>query len=266
MSLGGTGGTPNGENGAGGSIGTNDYSSNYGGAGGNSPFGTGGSSSLAMPNGTDGQGYGSGGGGASSPDRTSPYNWTGGTGASGLIVISWGGYVLPTVLPPPAVVETAQATGSGGGKIICTKLYQLGLMPENIYRADQQYGRQLHSTNPHGYEGYNRWAHTVVNWMDGKFKIKIPFMKKENSDSYLQCRAIKWAEDIATPWAQEMAYGFGEYPHSTALGRSLMKCGLAICDILGKKEQKTEIGIVGEYVLLGVFGIIKLIIFACKRK
>jgi len=40
----------------------------------------------------------------------------------------------------PAVIPTSGPTGSagggGGGKIICTNLYELGLMSEEIYLAD----------------------------------------------------------------------------------------------------------------------------------
>lgn len=89
MARGGTGGLPNGQSGTDGELGTNDASSTTGGVGGSTPYGVGGSSSLAAPVGTPGTGYGAGGGGASAPDRTSPLNWAGGDGSHGYVKISW---------------------------------------------------------------------------------------------------------------------------------------------------------------------------------
>jgi len=90
MPAGGAGGLPNGNPGADGEQGSVESSSNTGGAGGGTPFGVGGSSSISYPNGTRGTGYGAGGGGASAPNGVDPLNWTGGDGSFGLITVYWG--------------------------------------------------------------------------------------------------------------------------------------------------------------------------------
>jgi hypothetical protein len=90
MAAGGAGGTPNGQAGTNGTLGTNDYSSTYGGQGGSTPFGQGGAiPPLNAANGNPG-GPSAGGSGASAPDRTSPLNWTGGNGGDGYVKLYFG--------------------------------------------------------------------------------------------------------------------------------------------------------------------------------
>ena len=77
----GYGGAPNGNPGTHGSSGGNDRASGDGPAGADSPIGQGGHG--GNPWAGDGQGYGSGGGGPGFRDRTSPWQWFGGSGACG---------------------------------------------------------------------------------------------------------------------------------------------------------------------------------------
>lgn len=112
--------------------------------------------------------------------------------------------------------------GGGGGKIICTELHRQGLMPREIFEADQAFGRQLVATQPHVYDGYVRWARTVVEWMQsptlwGRFVTKA-------------------AHVIATPWSLEMARRMGVPVKKTVAGWLLMEGGLRLCGLLGRKN------------------------------
>lgn len=268
MAAGGTGGTPNGEDGAAGSDGTNDGSSNYGGAGGNTPFGTGGTSDLSAPNATNGFGPGAGGGGASSPDRTNPLNWTGGGGADGIIAFAWGGATLPSEMPPPPVPITPQPIGSGGGgggKIICTKLYELGLMSADIYEADQAFGAELVKVRPDIYNGYRAWAEIVVDWMSGSGPDMMLWIRDPVKRQQAQIQwSTTWAEDIATPWAEEMAYAMGKKESGSLTGKMITAAGIPICKAVGVWQRvfgpsKKPAGFIKGLGLIAIFIMFKTI-------
>ena len=138
---------------------------------------------------------------------------------------------------------------SGGGnygscglfKIICTKLYELGYLPHDIFVADQKFGEQLRDNDPEAYFGYIKWARIVVDWMEGKgpqcmFWIRDP-QKRALAQKEL---AIKWARRIATPWALHMAYIMGVRADDNRAGRAIMKTGLFVSRVVGKlfKDQK----------------------------
>lgn len=138
---------------------------------------------------------------------------------------------------------------SGGGsygscglfKIICSKLYELGYLPHDIFVADQKFGEQLRDNDPEAYYGYIKWARIVVDWMDGKgpqcmFWIRDP-EKRAEAQKHL---AIKWARRIATPWANHMAYIMGIRTEDSRAGRMIMKTGLFVSRVVGKlfKDQK----------------------------
>jgi len=273
MAGGGAGGTPNGEAGAAGSDGNNDGSTNYGGAGGNSPFGLGGTSSAGAPTGTPG-GVASGGGGASSPDRTDPLNWAGGAGGDGIIAFVWGDEVdLPSQMPAsvgqpvPAVIPTSGPTGSaggGGGKIICTKLYELGLMSEEIYLADQAFGAQLVQIRPDIYNGYRAWAEIVVDWMSGSGPKMMPWMSDEEFSVAAKKWSISWAQDIATPWAEEMAFKMGKKSEGSLTGRMITAAGIPICKAVGVWQRifgpsKKPAGFIKGLGLIAIFIMFKIV-------
>lgn len=118
-----------------------------------------------------------------------------------------------TVIDPVGSVIGAV---TGGGKVICTELYSQGLMPENIYRADQGFGRGLLVTDSDAMAGYHLWAPTVVCWM----------RKSRAVTSIVRA--------IVMPWARQMAYVMGDEPKGNALGAALMAVGLRVCRVLGR--------------------------------
>ena len=117
--------------------------------------------------------------------------------------------------------------GGGGAKIICTKLHALGLMPTNIYEADQAFGKKLVSESPETYYGYVRWAQHIVDLMD--------------RDDLLGKIAVFCSYHIATPWSLAMAEEMGQPVKSSWFGKFLMKRGLQFCKLVGSGNKQTAI-------------------------
>ncbi len=114
-----------------------------------------------------------------------------------------------TAADAPSAIGGDGGGGPGGGKIICTKLHELGKMPTEIYEADQAFGAMLVSESPETYQGYACWAQHVVRWMGrddlfGKFVVFAAY-------------------HIATPWSKAMAQEMGVKVASGWFGRFLMK-------------------------------------------
>jgi hypothetical protein len=113
--------------------------------------------------------------------------------------------------------------GDGGAKIICTKLHHLGLMPRDIYEADQAFGALLVAQSPQTYAGYVIWAKHIVKWMD----------RKDLFGAFVRHAA----NAIATPWSIAMAQEMGLPVKSSWFGRALLKNGLRVCQFIGKMNQ-----------------------------
>jgi len=114
--------------------------------------------------------------------------------------------------------------GAGGGaKIICTKLHDLGLMPREIYEADQAFGALLVAQSPETYAGYVIWAKHIVKWME--------------REDWFGAFVRRAAYAIATPWSVAMAQEMGLPVKSSWAGRALLKNGLRVCQFIGKMNQ-----------------------------
>jgi hypothetical protein len=154
--------------------------------------------------------------------------------------------------------------GGGGGKIICTKLYELGLMSKEIYQADQAFGAKLVNARPDIYNGYRAWAEIVVDWMDGKGPKMMPWMSDEAFAQAAKKWSIRWAQDIATPWAEEMAYLMSETMLPNNTGKAIMAIGTPICKVVGVWQRvfgpsKRPAGFVKGAMLIPVFVLLKLV-------
>jgi hypothetical protein len=106
---------------------------------------------------------------------------------------------------------------ASGGKIICTELYQQGLMDKAIFEADQAFGK-LQDADV--IAGYHAWAETVVGWMKASQTVtRITYV-------------------IAMPWAKQMAYEMGVESKPNVIGKIMMTGGLPICRFIGKLKAK----------------------------
>jgi len=154
--------------------------------------------------------------------------------------------------------------GGGGGKIICTKLYELGLMSQDIYEADQAFGAELVQVRPDIYNGYRAWAEIVVDWMDGQGPKMMFWMSDEEFSAAAKKWSTTWAQDIATPWAEEMAYRVGRKQQGSLTGRMIMAAGIPICKAVGVWQRwfgpsKKSAGFGKGLMLIPVFVMFKLV-------
>jgi hypothetical protein len=150
-------------------------------------------------------------------------------------------------------------------KIICTKLFDLGLMKKNIFEADQAFGEKLIETHPDIYNGYRAWAEIVVDWMDGKGPKIMPWMSDEEFSFAVKKWSITWAYDIATPWAEEMAYMMGEKQTGSITGKMLFAFGAPICKVVGVWKRwfgpsKKKPGFIKGLTLVAIFVMFKLVV------
>lgn len=142
-------------------------------------------------------------------------------------------------------------------KIICTKLYQLGMMPHHIFVADQEYGRILKRTDRKIYRGYIRWARLVTAWMSGEGPDFMVWIKDKNVRKQKEKEfALKWSYKIATPWSRHMAYLMGAIDNDNLTGRILMKFGRVASRIaysLPKSKLTCASGLITWGALIGSY-------------
>lgn len=150
-------------------------------------------------------------------------------------------------------------------KIICTKLYEVGLLPKDVFEADQAFGELLKVNNPDVYNGYIAWAQIVVDWMSGKGPKMMPWMSDEEFSKAAQKWSTSWAETIATPWADYMAYKMGLKQTINKTGFVLMMVGIPISKavgvwqrVFGKSTKPTGFG--KGLMLIAIFVLLKTIV------
>jgi hypothetical protein len=152
--------------------------------------------------------------------------------------------------------------GSGGSKIICAKLHELGLMDEAVYRADQAYGALVAAKDPVLLDGYHYWANIVVDWMSGSGIRVIPFISKAKNNAIMSTWSILWAKEIATPWAKHMHHLMGGCKEDSRIGRALMAIGTPLSRLFAnKKKQPTALTAAG---CIATFGILYVFVNVAK--
>jgi len=159
-------------------------------------------------------------------------------------------------------VPPAPSGGGGGCKIICTKLHELGYLPDNIYAADELFGQWLRENDPYAYYGYVKWASVVVDWMESDGPQCMFWIKDKDKRGQAQRElAIKWARRIATPWAEHMAYKMGVGETDNRAGRMIMTTGMWISRMIGKYTKTTEPSksVALGYIMWATFGVFWLL-------
>jgi hypothetical protein len=206
-----------------------------------------------------------GGGGGGGPDSQPGYpGYAGRTIIGGNITAAAGDVVNLYVGGGGGAGGSGGGGGGGGGKIICTKLYELGLMNKEIYLADQAFGAELVRTRPDIYNGYRAWAEIVVDWMEGSGPKMMPWLSNEDFSNAAKRWSTAWAVDIATPWAEEMAYKMGKKKSGSLTGRMITIAGIPICKAVGVWQRvfgpsKKAAGIGKGLMLIPVFVMFKLV-------
>lgn len=108
-----------------------------------------------------------------------------------------------------------------GGTVICTALYEMGILPEDIYNLDSQFGQRVSLKDPELGDGYRLWATPVAEYIKGNtIGSKI---------------ALSIVAPLAKAWAQEMAHIMKpEEYKSNMIGKALMIIGHPISRAIGK--------------------------------
>jgi hypothetical protein len=175
-----------------------------------------------------------GGGGGGGPDSQPGLSGYGGvTITGGNVPVSAGNIVNAFVGGGGGAGGSGGGGGGGGGKIICTKLYELGFLPQEIYQADQEFGAVLKQTRPDIYNGYRAWAEIVVNWMDGHGPKMMPWMTDDQFSQSAKKWSTAWAQEIATPWAEHMAFRMQKLAQDNTTGKIITWAGIPICKAVG---------------------------------
>jgi hypothetical protein len=193
---------------------------------------------------------GSGGGGG--PDSQPGYPGYGGLTVTNAQIPVVAGDIVNAYVGGGGGAGGSGGGGGGGGKIICTKLYELGLMSRDIYLADQAFGAELVKRSPDIYNGYRAWAEIVVDWMDG------------GAGEFIKSWATMWAQDIATPWAEHMAYKMGALDKDNLTGGIIASVGVPICKLVGVWQRvfgpsKKPAGVGRGLMLIPVFILFKIV-------
>ena len=114
-----------------------------------------------------------------------------------------------------------------GGKVICTALYHMGMLPEDIFMLDNQFGLHVGMTDPALGNGYRLWARPVAEYIKGNsIGSKI---------------ALSVVRPLATAWAEEMAHIMKpEKYKSNLIGKGLMAVGHPVCRMIGNLMSQSS--------------------------
>ena len=113
-------------------------------------------------------------------------------------------------------VETGSAgpDASSNPTVLCGALHSHGLLPDEVYRSDQEYGRELERNDPDVMRGYHAWASPIARLMR-------------------RCRTLSAVLSVLIlPWAHEI------HGSSNWLGRLYVRAGIPVCRWIGKRIRK----------------------------
>lgn len=147
--------------------------------------------------------------------------------------------------PPPETTQGVstgngdnQRGGGGGdsgsdsdkeGSVICTALFNKGLLSKEIYALDTQYGIMLESTQPEVTYGYRKLATPLANYI------------QEDTFGATVTRTL--VSPIAKAWANEMAHQMQpENYKGNLLGKAIIKLGYPVCAFVGKRSKEIVYG------------------------
>jgi len=110
----------------------------------------------------------------------------------------------------------------GGGTVICTALYGLGYLDEEIFCLDQKFGHMIRQTDPEVMRGYHAWGIPVADYIKGNGIGNKLFLHL-------------LARPLAGSWAKQMAHELEPDKYkSNMFGKLLMNVGIPICRTIGK--------------------------------
>lgn len=102
--------------------------------------------------------------------------------------------------------KDGKGSGDAGGTVICTELFEQGLLPRDVYMVDQRYGLRLMRDDPYVMSGYHFLAKPVVK-----------LMRRSRLFTHILNRAL------AEAWAKEMVVREGLNGIGTLRGKVLLR-------------------------------------------
>jgi hypothetical protein len=117
--------------------------------------------------------------------------------------------------------QAARESAGGGflGTVICTELHRQGLLDQQTFEVDQEFGKIMRKEQPEVMIGYWTLAMPLVALMQ---KSKI----------FTHVVAL-----FAKPWAHHMAYLMGARTKDNLFGRLIMTIGKPVCTLAAKGKK-----------------------------
>lgn len=119
---------------------------------------------------------------------------------------------LTNLLAAGSGQQTTQKQGSTGLTVICTELHRQGLMSDEMYLADHEFGLSMPR---HVIAGYQMWAIPVVRQM-------------RKSPLFTRFVAI-----LVLNWAQEMYHKVTGKGKGSLVGKGMLLIGVPVCGLIG---------------------------------
>ncbi len=116
--------------------------------------------------------------------------------------------------PGPTATTDGGGGGGGGGKVICTELYNLGIMSKETYEMDVKYAAEHFSRE--ALNGYQAWAISVVKVMRTNSEVKE--------------KVIPLVNDLM----EEIAYRSGKSETGNEIGRLFLDEAIPHFERIGK--------------------------------
>ena len=139
-----------------------------------------------------------------------------------------GSSFAPTSSPRPTPRPDSGGGGGGSsndGTVICTALYNLGLLDAEVYKLDAQYGSLLESQEPEVLVGYRKLATPLAN-----------YIQEDRLDAKI-VRSI--VAPLAKAWASEMAHTMKPEDYKgNVVGKAIIKVGYPVCAYVGKNIKE----------------------------
>ena len=114
--------------------------------------------------------------------------------------------------PGPATGNDG-AGGGDGAKVICTALYDMGMLDRNTYMQDALAGMALAMSDPDAMAGYHLWAKPLAR-----------LMRKHPA-------VAKIIRPLAMPWARQIA---GD---ENLIGKAYVAFGIPVCRAIGRLRR-----------------------------
>ena len=101
--------------------------------------------------------------------------------------------------------------------------------------------------------------------MSGDGPNMMPWLSEKRRREISQSWSTAWAKEIATPWAEEMAYKMGVKASGNTTGKLITAAGIPICKAVGVWQKifgpsKKPAGFGKGAMLIPVFVLFKLIV------